>query len=407
EDEIKRKDVRVGDKVLVRKAGDVIPEVVKVITSERKGTEIPFEMPTRCPVCKGEVFREEGEAVARCINISCPAQIFERIVHFASRGAMDIEGLGEVTVDQLLKKGRVHDVADIYYLKPSDFFDIPGFKGKAYDEARNLPETDRALFVLIEGLLIPGIGPTTSKAVAMHFHDINSLMSASRKEVEKVIGAKPAESLLNFLESSQGSGKLKRLGKLRFEELICAPEMLEKSVKNIMDAIDASRHRSLWRLVFGLGIKYVGSSMARVLTGKYSSIDEIMKASVEELLQIEGVGPRIAESIEQFYKSEENKRVIEKLKNAHVSLSDERPEERKDILRGKTFVLTGALENFTRDEASEIIESFGGKVSSSVSRKTDFVVAGKEPGSKYAKARELGVKIIDEEEFRKLIGKEL
>ncbi len=306
EDEIRRKDVRIGDIVLVHKAGDVIPEIVKVITDARKGDEKPFVMPSRCPVCNAEVVREKGEAVARCTNIACPAQTFERILHFASRGAMDIEGMGEVTVSELLSRGFIKDVADIFYLTPEQLYEIPGFK--------------------------------------------------------------------------------------------------DKSVSNLIGAIEAAKNRPLWRLVFGLGIRHVGSHMAKVLTSRFPSIDELADASVEELLSVEGVGDRIAESVHRFFRQKENLRVIEKLRKAGVRMSDEiTPVERELPLSGKSFVLTGALSKYTRDQATAIIERLGGKVTGSVSPKTDFVVVGSEPGSKYQKALSLGIKTISEEEFEEMI----
>ncbi|MDD5448246.1 MAG: NAD-dependent DNA ligase LigA [Actinomycetota bacterium] len=308
EDEVKRKDVRIGDVVLVHKAGDVIPEIVKVITDARKGDERPFTMPKKCPVCGAEVVREEDEVATRCTNIACPAQTFERIIHFASRGAMDIDGMGEVTVRELLDRGFINDVADIFYLEPRHLYELPGFK--------------------------------------------------------------------------------------------------EKSVQNLMAAIEAAKDRPLHKLLFGLGIRHVGSHMARVIAANFHSIDDLIEAREEDLLEIEGVGPKVAESIYSFFHQEENLKVIEKLKKAGVRTSEKMLEEKNVPLKGKTFVFTGALEDFTREEASEIVESLGGKASNSVSSRTDYVVAGKDPGgTKLAKARELGIKIIDEDEFKAIIGR--
>jgi DNA ligase (NAD+) len=307
EDEVKRKDVRIGDKVLVHKAGDVIPEIVKVITEERTGKEKPFKMPKKCPVCGSRVVREEGEAVTRCTNIACAAQTFERILHFSSRGAMDIEGMGAVTVNELLTRGAIRDASDIFYLKPSQLFELPGFK--------------------------------------------------------------------------------------------------DKSVDNLMKAIDAARERPIYRLLYGLGVRHVGNHVARVLTERFPSIDELSAATEDDLLSVEGVGPRIAESVVFFFGRKENLAVVDKLSRAGVRMSDKRREKATSPLEGKTFVLTGTLPDFTREEASEIIESLGGRVSSSVSRKTDYVLAGEESGSKYDKAVSLGVAIIDEEEFKRMAGR--
>ncbi|MBN2169612.1 MAG: NAD-dependent DNA ligase LigA [Actinobacteria bacterium] len=306
EDEVKRKDVRIGDMVLIHKAGDVIPEIVKVIKGDRKGDEKPFEMPDHCPVCGSLAERLEGEAATRCTNIACPAQTFERILHFAGRGAMDIEGMGDATVSELLSRKFISDVGDIFNLGPRELFELPGFK--------------------------------------------------------------------------------------------------EKSVNNLMGAIDLARDRPLWRLLHGLGIRHVGSHLAKVITDSYHSIDELVHISEDELLQIDGVGPRIAESVVFFFRQKENERVIEKLRRAGVRLAEEKLERSAEAgLSGKSFVLTGALDGFTREEATEKIEKLGGRVTSSVSGRTDYVLAGADPGSKLEKARSLGIKIIGEDEFREMI----
>lgn len=308
EDEARRKDVRIGDRVLVHKAGDVIPEIVKVITEERTGEEKPFSMPDRCPVCGAKAVREEGEAVRRCTNIACPAQTFERIVHFAGRGAMDVDGLGEVTIKQLLSGGALNDVADIFYLTPEQLFELPGYK--------------------------------------------------------------------------------------------------EKSVENLVNAIDDARKRPLRRLLFGLGIRHVGSHVARLITDRFASMDEIAAADRESLESVDGVGPQIAESVVTFFDQEQNLRVIGKLEKAGVRMWEETEEGAPaGELSGKTFVLTGTLSDFTREEASGIIESLGGRVTGSVSGKTDYLLAGEDPGSKYEKAESLGVEIIGEGDFKRMTGK--
>jgi DNA ligase (NAD+) len=308
EDEVKRKDVRVGDTVIVRKAGDVIPEVVKVITDQRTGKEVSFEMPELCPVCHSHVEREEGEAATRCVNIGCPAQTFGRIAHFGSRGAMDIDGLGVVTISMLLDRGFIRDISDVFYLEREQLYELPGFK--------------------------------------------------------------------------------------------------EKSVDNLMNAIDAARDRPFWRIAYGLGISHVGSHVAQVLTKEFPSMDALSTASEDALVEVEGVGPRIAESVAFFFDQRENQTVIERLREAGVRMADEVKARSEDgPLKDKTFVLTGALSEFTREQASEIIEELGGKVTSSVSKKTDYVLVGAEPGSKLDKARSLGVETISEAEFKRLTGR--
>jgi DNA ligase (NAD+) len=300
EDEIRRKGVKIGDTVLVHKAGDVIPEIIKPVLELRDGSEREFEMPETCPACGNKVHHPEGEVVSRCVNIDCPARLFESILHFASRGAMDIEGLGPATIQELLDKDYIHTVEDIYYLTREQLFTLTNFK--------------------------------------------------------------------------------------------------EKSVANMMDSIEASKQRPFSRLLFALGVRHVGSHLAEVLAKRFRTLERLAKANKEELLEVEEVGPTIADSIEAFFQLPRNAEVIERLKVAGVNMEEE-VEEGPQTLQGLTFVLTGGLEGMSRDEATEAVESRGGKVSSSVSRRTNYVVAGREPGSKYDKAVQLGVRIIGEEEF--------
>lgn len=300
EDEIRRKGIKIGDTVLVHKAGDVIPEIIKPLVELRNGSEREFVMPGKCPVCGNKVHHPEGEVASRCVNIDCPARLFESIMHFASRGAMDIEGLGPATISELLQKGYIRTVEDIYYLTPEQLFTLTNFK--------------------------------------------------------------------------------------------------DKSVANMMNSIEESKQRPLSRLLFGLGIRHVGSHVAEVLARRFRSMDRLEKVGAEELLAIEEVGPTIAESVEAFFDLPRNREVMELLRTAGVNMEEE-VEEGPQPLQGLTFVLTGGLESMSREEATQAIEEKGGKVASSVSRKTDYVAAGSEPGSKYDKAVQLGVKIIGESEL--------
>ncbi len=307
EDEIRRKDIRIGDTVLIERAGDVIPAVVMVIEEKRTGQEKEFEMPEKCPVCDSDVFRPEGEAVTRCMNTTCPAQIKEHLHHFASRNAMDIEGLGPSIIDQLVDKGLVQNVSDLYSLKADD-------------------------------------------------------LSA-----------------------------LERMG--------------DKSAENLITALGNSKANGLARLVFALGIRHVGVRAAEILAEQYSSMDALAKAEVEELEQIDEIGPKIAESVAQFFQQEENLSIIGKLREAGMRMSEERVRAGEELpLQGKTFVLTGTLQNMARNEASEAIKKAGGKVASSVSKNTDYVVVGESPGSKYDRAQKLGITILNEEELMRLIS---
>ncbi|MFN0316921.1 MAG: NAD-dependent DNA ligase LigA [Burkholderiales bacterium] len=304
EDEVRRKDVRIGDCVVVRRAGDVIPEVARVILEQRPGGAREFVMPAHCPVCRGQVERAEGEAVSRCTaGLTCPAQRKQAILHFASRRAMDIEGLGEKLVDQLVEKNWIRTPAGLYQL-----------------------------------------------------------------------GA---------------------------EQLAGLDRMGEKSANNIVAALDKSKHTTLARFVYALGIRNVGESTARDLAAHFGDIDALMNASEEELLRVPDVGPVVARSIAEFFRAPSNREVVSALAS-HIKFE---PQARPQAgLAGRSFVLTGALPNLSREEASMRIQALGGKVASSVSKKTDYVVAGEDPGSKYAKAKELGLAILDEDQFLHLLA---
>jgi DNA ligase (NAD+) len=310
EDEIRRKDIRIKDTVLIQKAGEVIPEVVKVIKEKRTGKEKKFVMPTQCRVCGAKLFRPEGEVVSRCINPNCPAQVKGRIRHFASRDAMDIEGLGPAIIDQLVGKDLIKDISDLYFLKR--------------------------------------------------------------------------------------------------EDLISLERMAEKSADNLLDAIEKSKKKSLANLIYGLEIRYVGVHTSEIITRYYSALDKFKKANLEELIEIKEIGPKVSESIISFFEKKENLVIIERLRCSGLNFGQEEEIRRKkkgtQILAGKQFVLTGTLKEFTRTQAKEIISELGGRVTVSVSKKTDYVVAGEDPGSKYQKAQKLGVPIINEEKFKKLIA---
>ncbi len=312
EDEIARLGVRVGDTVIIQRAGEVIPEVVEVIPSERNGDEIPFLMPLRCPECGAEAYRPPDEAVRRCIGAACPAQLKEKIYHFGSRDAMDIEHLGPAIIDQLVDRGLVQDPADLYRLTVQD--------------------------------LLP----------------------------------------------------LERMG--------------PKSAENLINAIQESKERPYERVLFALGIRHVGSETAKLLAEAFPSIDQLAQATPEQINQVPGIGPVIAETVAHYFRQPDNQRFLEKLKKVGLQLSRMKPPEEvakeEEVLKGLTFVFTGALESMTREEAEALVERLGGKATSSVSRKTDYVVVGAEPGSKYRKALELGVQILNEEEFLRLVRKQ-
>jgi len=304
-DEIERRGVKIGDWVEVERGGDVIPKVTRVLEDKDhpRGHKL-FRMPERCPVCGGHVVRTEGEADHRCVNANCPAKLRETILHFASRGVMNIDGLGDALVAQLTDRGLVKNVADIYRLTKDDLL------------------------------------------------------------------------------------KLGRVG--------------EKSAQNVLDEIEASKKLPLERVIYGLGIRFVGERTAQFLAEHFGSMDALMKAGEEELQDVNEVGPRIAQSIVEFFQEPKNRALVKQLQDLGLRLTAVK-KERGTKLAGKTLVLTGTLAHFTRDEAKKMIEDAGGRVSGSVSKKTDFVVAGDDAGSKLDKAKELGVKVIGEKEMQDLL----
>ena len=306
EDFIKEKEIKIGDTVVIQKAGDVIPEIVQVIKEDRNGSEKEFKMPQICPVCGAPTIREEGESAIRCTGIECPAKLYRNLVHFVSREAMNIDGLGENIIDKLMDKKLITNVADIYNLT---------------------------------------------------FDDIKSL---------KKNGAKFATNLVN--------------------------------------AIENSKQNDLYRLITALGIMHIGGKASKVLAKKFKNIDNLSKASIEELSNIDDIGPIMAKSIVEFFSQSQTKDLIQRLKDAGVNTKAQDEEENIDSrFDGKTFVLTGSLEKFTREEAGNIIEKFGGKVSSSVSKKTSYLIAGEDAGSKLEKARTIGTEILTEDQFLEMI----
>ncbi|HEX8280022.1 MAG TPA: NAD-dependent DNA ligase LigA, partial [Chthoniobacterales bacterium] len=307
EEEIQRKDIRIGDTVVIEKAGDVIPAVVSVRTDLRSGCEREFRMPPNCPECGSVVQKDEGQVAVRCVNAQCPAQLRRRIGHFASRGAMDIEGFGEAIVSQLVARGLLHDVSDIYQL-----------------DAANL-------------------------------------------------------------------GTLERMG--------------EKSISNLLGAIESSKARPLWRLIFGLGILHVGVSASRALASHFRSMERLMASSADELQRLPDVGEVVGQSIHGFFLEPANRALVARLRSAGLRLEDEASAETEtqSAFANLNWVITGTLSQ-PREEIAEIIIARGGKVAGSVSKKTSYVLAGEEAGSKLEKAKKLGVRVVTEEEFRAMLG---
>lgn len=302
QDFIDEKDIRLGDRVIIRKAGDIIPEVIKVVSHAESSEK--YTLPTVCPSCGANVIREEDEAAVRCVNPECPAQLLRNLIHFCSRDAMDIEGMGDAVLEKLVANGLLTKASEIYTLKKEDFMTLEGFK--------------------------------------------------------------------------------------------------DKSSQNLVDAVEKSKSNDLAKLVFALGIRHVGQKAGKILAEHFESMENIMNASLEDISSIEGFGGIMAKSVADFFALEQSKREIEALAAYGVNMISQK-EKIDNRFEGKTFVLTGTLPTYSRNEASEIIEKFGGKTASSVSKKTSYVLAGEEAGSKLVKAQSLGVKIISEEEFNEMI----
>lgn len=306
EDEIQRKDIRIGDTVVVEKAGEIIPQVISVVNPDREGRSEPFTFPETCPACGSELIKYEDEVAWRCVNPACPPQVRIKIEHFASRDAMDIEGLGESVVDQLVSADLIQTYADLYDLKK--------------------------------------------------------------------------------------------------EQVIELERMAEKSAQNLIDAIEKSKEQPFERVIYALGIRFVGKTVAKDLAKAFKTMDKLQSLTEEELEAVDSIGPRIAESVVEFFKNEKNQAIVKRLGEYGLQFEKEEEEQASSIFEGKKFVLTGSLPTYTRKEATELIEKHGGKTASSVSGNTDYVLAGESAGSKLDKAQKLGVEILDEATFRDMIG---
>ena len=493
-DEIARLGLQIGDAVLVERSGDVIPKVVRVV---RAGTDrCPFVMPLQCPACEAPVAREEGEVVARCVNVSCVARLKESILHFARRTAMDIDGLGEWLVDALVDGGLVRDFADLYELRTEQLADLEKESAVGRKKASKLAQgiagsrAEASLASVVDALGIDGLARRQAASLAERYPSLAAIGEASSEDLSTIRGfsadlaatvhafftAPHTRRLVELLRRSglpcgpQGAvapeavaveessplpvssaenhgedrtsyglalrrfvarsakhisglgdtlaGKLVDHGLVRtpadFYEL--TPDQLanmplrvrlgEKAARRIADSLRRSKNLPLGRLVFGLGIRHVGGRTAALLADHFRSLDGIAAASTEELEQVEEVGPRIAESIRNFFGASTNRDLIERLRGHGLRLQEgAKDEEETYPLSGKVFVLTGALAGMTREEAKARILAAGAKVSGSVSRNTDYVVAGDKAGSKLQKARQLGVEVIDEADLSALLAR--
>ncbi|MEX0904381.1 MAG: NAD-dependent DNA ligase LigA [Balneolaceae bacterium] len=306
EDEILRKDIRPGDSVVVEKAGEIIPQVLSVLNPDRENRPEPFRMPEKCPACGEKLEKFEGEVAWRCVNLQCPPQVRERIKHFASRDAMDIEGLGEAVIDQLADENLISTYADLYHLEK--------------------------------------------------------------------------------------------------QQLLPLERMAEKSAQNLIDAIEDSKKQPLDRVMYALGIRFVGKTVAKDLASHFKSIDALQQAEEQQMVEVDAIGPKIAESVYTFFRIDKNRELIDSLRKSGLTFKAEESELISSVLKDKKIVLTGTLQDFSRKEAAELIEKHGGATTSSVSKNTDYVLAGDSAGSKLQKARELGIDILDENQFKEMIG---
>ncbi|MEX1267803.1 MAG: NAD-dependent DNA ligase LigA [Balneolaceae bacterium] len=306
EDEILRKDIRPGDSVVVEKAGEIIPQVLSVLNPDRENRPEPFRMPEKCPACGEKLEKFEGEVAWRCVNLQCPPQVRERIKHFASRDAMDIEGLGEAVIDQLADENLISTYADLYHLEK--------------------------------------------------------------------------------------------------QQLLPLERMAEKSAQNLIDAIEDSKKQPLDRVMYALGIRFVGKTVAKDLASHFKSIDALQQAEEQQMVEVDAIGPKIAESVYTFFRIDKNRELIDSLRKSGLTFKAEESELISSVLKDKKIVLTGTLQDFSRKEAAELIEKHGGATTSSISKNTDYVLAGDSAGSKLQKARELGIDILDENQFKEMIG---
>ncbi len=483
EDEIERLGLQIGDTVLLERSGDVIPKILRVV-QQGEGRR-PFRMPKTCPVCGAELVRPDDEVVVRCVNNSCRARLQQSIEHYCSRSAMDIDGIGEQVARQLVERGYVNDIADLYRLEEQQL------AGLEMDSAIT-PETAQAVVETIEqakqqatwaqflqALSIPNVGPKTCDALAAEFPTVEALSAASPDNLLSVKGVnKRAASAVHgyFADPStteliqdlrriglacvsvpsggqeddasptddskpqQGKQNSKELcnrikrfaegfgvkgltdgmiqvlvdqGKLKAVQDIfslrpehCVVRLGSKSALKVLESLDQSKRAPLGSLLFGLGIRYVGERTASLLASQFGNLDAIARATEEELVQVEEVGPNIAHAIRTFFSSESNKDLIERLRDAELNLADDGSTTTSvaQPFSGKVFVVTGTLPDLSRDEAKAAIQSLGGKVTGSVSAKTDYLLAGEKAGSKLQKARQLDVAVLDLDQLRDLAG---
>ena len=448
EDYIRGKDLLIGDRVVVERAGEVIPQVVSVIAEERKPAanlfgklirkpaysydrigrlrrkrryKAPariryedrreFRMPTSCPECKKPVVSPEDEAMSYCVNASCPAQLVRLLEHFVSRGAMDIEGMGIKWGEYLIQQGLIKDVADIYYLKPSDLARLNLLD--VIEAAKARPFADA-----LANSRIPTVGKKSAGIIAERFRNMSALSTASELDIGELSGvsARTAKAVVNHFAELRSKAHITEISSdflvnglvdahsdlfyVNRSHLLDPESLRQKSVSNLLSAIEASKQRPLARILVALGIRHVGGEVAELLAREFTTIDNLMAADEEALIAIDSIGPRIAESVVSYFQNEANRNVVEKLRAAGVRLEDEErviPTEQPFV--GMRFVVTGRLEQFSRSQVQDLIKQYGGAVSGSVSKNTSYLVAGEGGGSKLADAQRLEVEVLTEDEL--------
>ena len=418
EDYIKAKDLRIGDRVIVERAGEVIPQVVRPLSERRDGAEKPVVIPAQCPSCEHPIVRPEDEVMSYCLNASCPAQLVRLMEHFVSRGAMDIEGIGEKWGAILIAQGLVADVADLYYLKQEDLAQM-----NLLDAISTAKSGDFA--TALDRIGIPNVGKKTAGILAEKYGSFEKLNAASEEDLTATdgINQRVANSIVSYFHDQSYRRILQEKGIMFVEQGLIEdpndlhyvnrkylerPESLrQKSATNLLAAIEKSKSRPLTRVLVALGIAHVGSEVAGVLARSFGSIDRIRRASREEIEELNAIGPKIANAVVEYFENESNSAVVDKLIHAGVNVTEDTSAQNGNgasSLRGLRFVVTGRLPNYSRSAIQDRIKELGGSVSGSVSKRTDYLVAGEDAGSKLAEAQKLEVEVLSEDDFEILVS---